>query len=150
MPVSDNSIANLKSKDPLPVGTVRKANGKYYKRKLEDGRWVYTHTLAAQEALGRRLRPNERVYFLPDREANYENPVYGVDLEVRLMPPKDGIPPGTRRKLIKKILQAEHDLEVMKEQLAGINKFFKKAPEDMDDPGIPADWAPKARMSSLG
>jgi hypothetical protein len=152
MPVSDVSIANLKSNAPVPVGSTRKANGNYYKKKLEDGRWVYTHKLAAEEYLKRRLNPNERIYFFKDKEVNYESPVYGVDFEVRLVPPRNSIPGGTRRKLIKRIRQAEYDLNIMKNHLAKVNEFYGKAPDDMEDPGIPPDWQPKdsRNVSVLG
>jgi hypothetical protein len=137
----ENSLANMNK--PHPIGYKQKV-GRYWRVKVAPGSWEYTHVILAEKLLGRELAPNERVYFTAEKPnpRAYKDPLPD-DIEVRIISPRAGKPPGRRKYLIRKIMQLEFELEERKEQLAALNEYYGKKPDDMRDPSLPRDWRPK-------
>lgn len=135
MPVTEKSLANLRPSQLYPVGAKRPV-GDYWMVKLPDKSWAYVHKVLAAELLGRPLNPNERVYFVNNSPQAKENPQPG-DIEVRIVPPKDGVTPGQRRRIIKRLIQAEEDVKRFSETLARYNAFYGLEPGDRSKAGLP-------------
>lgn len=135
MPVSEKSLANLRPVEPYPIGAKRQV-GDYWMVKQEDKSWRYLHHIVAEHFLGRPLNPNERVYFLNNSPQAKENPQRD-DIEVRIVPPKDNVTPGQRRRIIKRLVQAEEDTKRLSETLARINAFYGLEPGDRSKAGLP-------------
>lgn len=54
------------------VGAKRMAPNRYEYTKLDNGKWELTHRLIAEQKLGRKLRPNERVKFKDNNRSNLD------------------------------------------------------------------------------
>jgi hypothetical protein len=137
--VHSNSLKNMQEAHP----TGHKARvGRYWRVKRGPGDWPYVHTVLAENLLGRKLNPNERVYFVKPSPRAYKDPQPG-DIEIRIVAPKGGRPPGRRRYMIRKIMELQYKLEELREQLGDLNEYYGKDRNDMTDPSIPRDWKPK-------
>jgi hypothetical protein len=115
----------------MPVGTRAKTPNGYIRVKTEAGTWRYEQELVAEDALGRPLADNERVYF---KNGVKEYPTID-DLEIRTLV-KKGKREQTHRKsyVVRRIINLLSKLGQAQEELKAINQRLGLPDDHMGEP----------------
>lgn len=132
MPQNPNSRANLKPNQGAPIGTRKRQKNGYWRVKVGPSEWKYTHVVLAErivEGGPRPLKPNERVYFT-NKNADKKFPEPS-DIEIRIVAIQSGKPPGRRSFWARRVIELEAKLADAKRQLAVINEFYGRKPDDI-------------------